>query len=70
MDRSFKVCLLAAVLISVLTAVSPLQADVIDMYCYLEAGNVDAYVVVWEEDRQGNNCLLYTSDAADECVNV
>ena len=54
MDRSFKVCLLAAVLISVLTAVAPLQADVIDMYCYLEAGNVDAYVVVWEEDRQGN----------------
>ena len=54
MYRLFKVFLSAAVLISVLTAVSPLRADRPDMYCYLEAGSVDTYIVVWEEDRQGN----------------
>lgn len=54
MHRGFKIFLSAIAFVSVLTAVSPLQADVIDMYCYLEAGNVDTYVVVWEEDRQGN----------------
>ena len=54
MYRLFKIFLSAAVLFSVLTAVSPLRADGPDMYCYLEAGSVDTYVVVWEEDRQGN----------------
>jgi len=54
MFRSYKAVLSAAVLISLLVFSSPLQADVIDMYCYLEASNVDVYVIVWEEDRQGN----------------
>ena len=54
MYRLFKVFLSAAVLIPVLTAVSPLRADVLDMYCYLEASNVDVFVIVWEEDRMGN----------------
>ena len=54
MYRALKVFLSAAVLISVLTAVSPLQADVIDSYCYLEATTVDVFVIVWEEDRLGN----------------
>ena len=54
MHRGFNIFLSAIAFVSVLTAVSPLQAEVIDMYCYLEAGNVDTYVVVWEEDQQGN----------------
>jgi hypothetical protein len=54
MYRLFKVFSLAVFFISVLAIVSPLRADVIDSYCYLEATTVDAYVVVWEEDRQGN----------------
>ena len=54
MYRALKVFLSAVVFISVLIGVSPLQADVRDMYCYLEAGNVDVFVIVWEEDRQGN----------------
>lgn len=54
MYRLFKVFSLAVFFISVLAAVSPLRADVIDSYCYLEATTVDVYVVVWEEDRQGN----------------
>jgi hypothetical protein len=54
MYRWFKIFLSAAVFLSSITFSGPLQADVIDNYCYLEAGNVDVYVVVWEEDRQGN----------------
>ena len=54
MYQGLKVFLLAAVLLLFLSAVSPLRADIMDMYCYLEAGNVDTYVEVWEEDRQGN----------------
>jgi hypothetical protein len=54
MYRPFKVFLSAAVIISLLVTVSPLKADVLDKYCYLEASNVDVYVVVWKEDRQGN----------------
>ena len=54
MYRLFKVFLPAAVLISVLTAVSPLRADVPDMYCYLEATTVEVFIIVWEEDRLGN----------------
>jgi hypothetical protein len=54
MYRLFKVFLSAAVLFSVLTAVSPLRADVLDKYCFLEATNVDVFIIVWEEDRQGN----------------
>jgi len=54
MYRLFKVFSLAVFFISVLVIVSPLRADVIDSYCYLEATTVDVYVVVWEEDRQGN----------------
>jgi hypothetical protein len=54
MSRWFKIFLSAAVLLSSITFSGPLQADVVDNYCYLEAGNVDVYVVVWEEDRQGN----------------
>ena len=54
MFQTFKLMLLAAVLIAVFVSFSPVQADVMDQYCYLEASNVDAYVVVWREDRQGN----------------
>ena len=54
MNRSFKVFLSAIVLISLLAVNSPLQADVPDLFCYLEADSVDVYVVVWAEDRQGN----------------
>jgi hypothetical protein len=54
MNRSFKVLLAAIVLISLLAVNSPLQADVPDLYCYLEADSVDVYIIVWEEDRQGN----------------
>ena len=54
MNRPFKLFLLVAVLISVLTVYSPLQADVPDAFCYLEADSVDVYVIVWEEDRYGN----------------
>jgi hypothetical protein len=54
MDRTFKVLFFAPVLITLLATVSPLRADVPDAYCYLEAGSVDVYVVVWKEDRQGN----------------
>jgi hypothetical protein len=54
MNRPFKVLLAAIVLISLLAVYSPLQADVPDLYCYLEADSVDVYIVVWEEDRQGN----------------
>ncbi len=54
MNRSFKLFLSAVVLISLLAVNSPLQADVPDLYCYLEADSVDVYVIVWEEDRLGN----------------
>ena len=54
MNRSFKVFLSAIVLISLLAVYSPLQADVQDAFCYLEADSVDVYIIVWEEDRQGN----------------
>jgi len=54
MYRPFIVSLAAAMIMTLLAVVSPLRADVLDLYCYLEATNVDTYVVVWKEDRQGN----------------
>lgn len=54
MYRPFKAFLPAVVFISALTVISPLRADVIEWYCYLEAGSADVFVIVWEEDRQGN----------------
>jgi len=54
MSRAFKLFLSAAVLLSVISFSGPLQADVIDNYCYLEATIVDVYVIVWIEDRRGN----------------
>ena len=35
-----------------------------------EVLGVASGVVIWSGSRQGYGCLLYTSDAADECVNV
>jgi hypothetical protein len=54
MHRIFKVSMFVIFVILFSAIVSPLKADVRDLYCYLEATNVDAIVVVWEEDRQGN----------------
>ena len=54
MNRSFIVFLSAIALICLLAVNSPLQADVPDLSCYLEADSVDVYIIVWEEDRQGN----------------
>lgn len=38
--------------------VSPLKADVRDLYCYLEATTVDVSVEVWDNDRRGNKGQL------------
>ena len=54
MNRSLKVILSTAFLISLLAVYSPVQADVQDAYCYLEADSTDVYIIVWEEDRRGN----------------
>ncbi len=54
MHRPFILFLSAVVLISVLAVITPLRADVIDKYCYLEATYKDTFVMVWTEDRQGN----------------
>jgi hypothetical protein len=54
MNRPLKLLLSAVVLFSILAVYSPLQADVQDAFCYLEADSVDVYVIVWEEDRYGN----------------
>ena len=54
MNRPLKVLLSAVVLFSLLAVYSPVQADVQDAFCYLEADSTDVYVIVWEEDRQGN----------------
>ncbi len=37
---------------------SPVEADVKDLYCYLEASTVDVVVKVWDLDRQGNKRSL------------
>ena len=54
MNRPLVVLLSAVVVYSLLAVYSPVQADVQDAFCYLEADSVDVYVIVWEEDRQGN----------------
>ena len=54
MHRIMKVSTLAIFVILFSAIVSPLKADRIDLYCYLEASTVDVRVEVWEEDRQGN----------------
>ena len=54
MHRIIKVSMFVIFVILLSAMVSPLKADVRDLYCYLQATNVDVIVVVWEEDRQGN----------------
>ena len=46
------VLVFAAILIFVV--ISPVRADVKDLYCYMEANTVDVVVKVWDLDRQGN----------------
>ena len=54
MHRILKASVLVIFVILVSAFISPLQADRIDLYCFLEATTVDVRVDVWEEDRQGN----------------
>ena len=54
MHRMIKVSMFVIFMILFSAILSPLKADRRDLHCYLEATNVDAIVVVWEEDRQGN----------------
>ena len=58
MHRVIKVSLFVILTILISAIVSPLHADRIDMYCYLEAITVDVRVEVWEEDRRGNKGRL------------
>ncbi len=41
-------------IILIFTATSPVEADVKDLYCYMEATTVDVVVKVWDLDNQGN----------------
>ncbi len=54
MHRIIKVSMFVIFVILFSAIVSPLKADVRDLYCYLEATTVNAKVEVWENDRQGN----------------
>ena len=54
MIRMMKVSVLVIFVILVTATISPLRADRLDLYCYLEAATVDVRVEVWEEDRRGN----------------
>lgn len=58
MYRLGRVLMLAFLLSLFFAAISPLHADVRDLYCYLQASTVDVKVAVWEEDRQGNKRQL------------
>jgi len=58
MHQILKVSVLVIFVILVSAFMSPLKADRLDLYCYLEASTVDVRVEVWEEDRQGNKGLL------------
>ena len=53
MHRMFKVSTLILFIIILSAFISPLKADVRDLYCYLEA-NVDVKVEVWSQDNLGN----------------
>ena len=54
MHRKINVSLLVIFVLLASAFVSPLKADRIDLYCYLEASTVDVRIEVWEEDKQGN----------------
>lgn len=54
MHRAIKVSMFVIFVILISAIVSPLKADRNDPHCYLQATTVDAKVVVWEQDRQGN----------------
>ena len=54
MHRIINVSLLVIFVLLASAIVSPLKADRIDLYCYLEASTVDVRLEVWEEDKQGN----------------
>ena len=57
MHRMFKLSMLV-ISVNILSAfISPLKADVRDLYCYLEAG-VDVRVEVWSQDNLGNKGQL------------
>jgi hypothetical protein len=54
MQRILNVFILVIFMIMISAIVSPLKADVRDLYCFLESITQDVAVKVWEEDRQGN----------------
>jgi hypothetical protein len=58
MHRIIKVSMFVIFTILISAIVSPLHADTIDLYCYLEAITVDVRVEVWEEDRRVNKGQL------------
>ena len=58
MQRTIQITLIAIVVILGSAIVSPLKADIKDLYCYLEATTVDVKLAVWEEDRLGNKGQL------------
>ena len=58
MYRIAKVLMLMVFISLFSVAVSPVQADVRDMYCYLQADSTDVRIEVWEEDRLGNKGQL------------
>lgn len=58
MYRIANVLMLAVFISLISVVVSPVQADVRDMYCFLQAGSTDVRIEVWEEDRLGNKGKL------------
>ena len=58
MYRIGKISLLVLLAIVFSAVISPLQADVRDLYCFLQANTTDVRVEVWEEDRRGNKGQL------------
>lgn len=54
MKRRLTVSALVMGAILTFTATPTVEADVVDLYCYMEASTVDVVVKVWDLDRQGN----------------
>jgi hypothetical protein len=58
MYRIGRLLLLVLLILFFSATISPLQADVRDLYCYLQATTTDTRVEVWELDRRGNKGQL------------
>ena len=58
MYRIAKVLMLVVFVSFFTVVISPVQADVRDLYCFLQATTTDVRVEVWEEDRLGNKGQL------------